>query len=116
MEKKGYTRQVIILTQPAGYRKKKTSGMPLFRAALRHYPKALHALEQRHIMYNRQMQEIAQREAAGSALVIRPPQALGISRTEDDPNELERVYQMGRAEGERRLEVIRSFLQPFDVD
>ena len=51
------------------------------------------------------------REEAGELLVIRPPQSLGIRRTESDPKELERVYRIGRAEAERRLEEIRTFLQ-----
>ena len=111
MEKKGYTRQVIILTQPEGYVKGKNSVLPLMRAVLRKYPKAVRAMEQRHIMYNRQTAEVAEKEKAGTALVIRPSAPLGISRTEDNPEELERVYQMGRAEGEKHLEQIRAFLQ-----
>ena len=110
MEKKGYIRQVIILTQPDGYVKSPPSGMPLFRTALRKYPKVVHAIERRHIMYNRQMEQIRLREKEGTALVIQPPQALGISRTEHNPDELARVYQTGRAEGLRRLEEIKAFL------
>ena len=110
MEEKGYTRQVIILTQPEGFVKQPAKGMLLFRTALRKYPKVLHAMSRRHLMYNWEMQQIAQREQAGKVLVIRPPEALGISRTESNPDELERVYQLGRAEGERRLQEIRAFL------
>ena len=103
MEKRGYDRNVIILTQPSGYRKKKSSAMPLIRIMMRRYPALVHAMEIRHKRYNRQMAEIEEREKAGKALVIRPPEALGISRTEKDPEELERVYRIGRAEGLRHL-------------
>ena len=61
-------------------------------------------------MYNRQLAEIRERERNGSALVIRPPEPLHIKRTEKDPKELERVYQIGRKEAQRRLPEVRAFL------
>ena len=64
----------------------------------------------RHIGYNAQMDEIDRREALGEVLVIRPPEDPGIGRTEKDPEELERVYQMGRREAARRLDEVKTFL------
>ena len=105
MEKQGYHRNVIVLTQPEGYRKKPVSAM--IRIMLRRYPRVSAV---RHEMYNRQMQEIDEREAAGESLVIRPPQSLKIRHTEKNPDELERVYQIGVCEAEKRIENIRNFL------
>ena len=111
MENLGYDRNVYILTQPKGFRKEKSSALPLIRIALRKTPKIVEAMERRHEVYNRQMAEIDEKEARGEILVIRPPESLGISRTEHDPNELERVYQTGRREACRMLPEIRSFLK-----
>ena len=111
MEELGYDRNVYILTQPKGFRKEKSSALPLIRIALRKTPKIVEAMERRHEVYNRQMAEIDEKEARGEILVIRPPESLGISRTEHDPNELERVYQTGRREAYRMLPKIRSFLE-----
>ena len=111
MENLGYDRNVYILTQPKGFRKKKSSALPLIRTALRKTPKIVEAMEHRHEVYNRQMEEIDEKEARGEILVIRPPESLGISRTEHDPDELERVYQTGRREAYRMLPEIRSFLK-----
>ena len=111
MEELGYDRNVYILTQPKGFRKEKSSALPLIRTALRKTPKIVEAMEHRHEVYNRQMAEIDEKEARGEILVIRPPESLGISRTEHDPNELERVYQTGRREACRMLPEIRSFLK-----
>ena len=110
MEELGYSKNVIVLTNPKGYRKKPTGGKVFFQVFLRKYPAVVKAMLNRHKMYNRQMEEISEREASGSALVIRPPEDLHISRTEDDPQELERVYQIGRAEAEKRLAEVRAFL------
>ena len=111
MEELGYDRNVYILTQPKGFQKKKSSAMPLMRVGLRKTPKMIEAMSVRHEVYNRQMAEINERENRGEILVIRPPESLGISRTEHDPNELERVYQTGRREAYRMLPKVRKFLE-----
>ncbi len=111
MEKLGYDRNVFVLTQPADYRKEKVRMLPLMRVLLRKYPKVAAAMAVRHEVYNRQMEEIAAKEKDGSILVIRPQVSLGIKRTENDPDELERVYQLGRSEALRRLAEVKAFLK-----
>ena len=110
MESKGYNRNVIILTQPLGYVKKKSSILPLLKSALKDYPEVGKAMEIRHIRYNAQMKEIEEREKSGRAFVIRPEKPLGISRTEKKPEELERVYLTGRLEGLKQLAKVKKFL------
>ena len=111
MESLGYNNNVIILTQARGYRKSQTRSLPLAKISLRKYPKMVEVLRDRHIMYNRQMDEIDEIEDSGKSIVIRPPESLGIGRTEKDPDELERVYQIGRKVAEERLEDIKDFLR-----
>lgn len=110
MESLGYNRNVIILTQARGYRKFQTRILPLAKISLRKYPKMVEVLRDRHNMYNKQMDEIDAIEDSGKSIVIRPPESLGIGRTENDPDELERVYQVGRKVAEERLEEIKEFL------
>ena len=109
MEQLGYGRNVIVLTQPRGYRKKPAKA-GLTRLFLRKTPRIAEVMAVRHEMYNRQMDEIDAREAGGAALVIRPPEALGIGHTEKDPAELERVYQTGRKAMTERLGEAITFL------
>ncbi len=110
MESLGYNRNVIVLTQPEGYAKHKSAALPLVKLMLRKYPAVAGAMAIRHEMYNRQMAEIKDREQKGVSLVIRPPQALGIGRTEKNPDELERVYQIGRRAAADALPEIKRFL------
>ena len=110
MEGLGYDRNVIILTRPFGYRKKKSRASFLIDLALMKYPQAAAAVSRRYKMYNEQMEKIDAREAERRALVIRPPESLGIQRTEKDPAKLQRVYDTGRKEAERRLGEIKDFL------
>ena len=110
MEQLGYDRNVIILTQPGGYRKK--AGSPsVLKLFLRRYPGICEAMQHRHEMYNRQMDELDRREAEKRALILRPPEDLRIGHTEKDPKELERVYRVGRKEAEKRLTEIRQWLR-----
>ncbi|MBQ8161324.1 MAG: patatin family protein [Clostridia bacterium] len=110
MQKKGYDRLVLILTQPRGYRKKSSALGGVFRAALRKTPKLAEAMAGRPELYNRQMEEIDSLEASGQALVIRPPAALQIGHTEHDPRQLQRVYDIGREVAMQRLKDITKYL------
>ena len=109
MEQQGYDRNVIVLTQPRGYRKKPES-MPGMKLFLRRYPKILEAMARRHEMYNGQMEALDRVEDGHSAVVIRPPESLRIGHMEKDPGELERVYRIGRLEAEKRLPEIREYI------
>ncbi len=110
MRGQGYDRNVLILTQPKDYRKQKAKLLPLMRLALHRYPKVADVMAIRHLVYNQQTEEIARDEQDGTILVLRPPAALGIERTEKDSRELERVYRIGRNEALARLDEIRAFL------
>lgn len=106
----GYNRNVVILTQPEGFVKTASRGLPLLKALLHRYPKAAQAMARRHEVYNETIAYITQRENAGDAFVIRPPKDLDMSRTEHDPVKLASAYNTGREEAERRLEELKTFL------
>ena len=108
-ERIGYERNVVILTQPEGYLKEHNRLMPLMRIALRNYPKMIEAMDKRHLMYNKQLVYVYKAEEAGRALVIRPDAKLPIGHISHDPEEMQRVYDIGREMGERRIEEIEAF-------
>lgn len=114
MEQLGYNRNVIVLTQPKDYRKTKSRALPIIKLMLHKYPAVANAMAVRHKMYNQQMEEIKEREQKGISFVIRPPKALEISRTENNTDELERVYQMGRKEAQNALPKLKEFLETPD--
>ena len=110
MEKLNYARNVVILTQPKGYVKEKTSMMALLRWKYRKYPKMLDALARRHEMYNETLQYVWQKEKQGDVLVLCPEEALPISRIEHDPTILQQTYDIGRALTAKRWEEICEFV------
>lgn len=108
-ESLGYKRNVVILTQPLGYQKAHNRLMPLMRLSLRHYPKMIEAMDKRHIMYNRQLEFVAQAEREGRCLVIRPENKIPIGHISHDPNQMRLVYEQGRTVGEKYISKIRDF-------
>ncbi len=109
-ESLGYDRNIVILTNERGYRKKKFPFKPALKMTLRGYPNAVHAMATRHEFYNETLDLIVEKERRGEILVIRPEDKLPIKRVTHDPQKLEAVYQMGRAIATRRLEEIKNFL------
>ena len=61
-QKQGYQRNVVVLTQPKGYRKQPNKLMPLMHLQLHRHPKMLKALAERHIMYNKEVDLVLQEE------------------------------------------------------
>lgn len=110
MESVGYKRNVVILTQPRDYVKSPNKLMWLMRIVLRKYPKLLEAMANRHNMYNDETRYVFEQEKQGNALVLCPDEPLGISRTEKNTAELQRVYDMGRKMAIERLDEIKNFL------
>ncbi len=106
----GYNRNVVVLTQPESYRKGPNRLMWLMRLILRRYPMIVKALRDRHLEYNQTTANVRQRAAQGDVLVICPDKPLGISRTEKNPDELQRVYEEGRRIATSQLDRIRQFL------
>lgn len=109
-EQAGYEKNVVILTQPADYRKKKNRLMPLLRRILKKYPNVVESLANRHENYNETRRYINERAAAGAVFVVQPETALEIGRTEHNPEKMRRVYEMGRETALRQLKEIQEFL------
>ena len=106
----GYKRNLIILTQPKGYIKKKNKFLPAIRAKYFRYPAFVEAVADRHERYNETLSYISMLEQAGKDYVIRPPIPLEIGAMERDPAQLRRVYETGRTVAQIQVEKIRDFL------
>ncbi|MBQ2687976.1 MAG: patatin family protein [Clostridia bacterium] len=108
---KGFEKNLVILTQPKGYVKKKNHLIPLMRISLRKYPKLIEAMANRHIIYNNQTAFAEKAEKEGSAFIIRPSEKLTIGRLEKNPETLKAVYELGRQEAVKNLDKIKEYLK-----
>ena len=106
----GFDRNVVILTQPKGYFKRRTKLMPLFHLFMRRYPAIVRAMGRRHLMYNDELSYLSEQERRGNILLICPQETLPIGRTEQKEEKMRRVYGMGRQKGLEMIQTIRDFL------
>ena len=107
----GYQKNVVILTRPEDYRKKKNKLMPVIRVRMHQYPNMIETLAYRHIMYNDEIAYIRKQKELGNTFIIEPREALHIGPVEHDPKELLRVYETGRKTAMEQLPALQAFLQ-----
>ena len=106
----GFGRNVVVLTQPKGFFKKRTKLMPLFRVFMRRYPAIVRAMSVRHEMYNDELHFLAEQEEKGNVLLIYPEDTLPIGRTEQDERKMRHVHAMGQDAARRLMPDIKRFL------
>lgn len=108
-QEQGYNRNLVVLTQPANYVKEPNKLMPLMRLWLRRHARIIRALEQRHIMYNNQLEYVRQEEKKSNTLVLRPETALTIGHLSHNPDDMQATYEHGRKVATKHLEEIKAF-------
>ncbi len=106
----GFDRLIVVLTQPASYRKGPMN-KALIRAFYRKYPNLCSTLLHRHERYNAQAEEVRQLEEEGKIFVIRPKEPLNIRRLEKDPSELARVHGIGLRDAEESMTALKAYLE-----
>ena len=111
--KTGNSKNVVILTRPAGYRKKpisKASEM-MMRKVYRKYPRIVRAMKCRHIKYNSTLDFIEQEEKAGRLFVLRPEPIIKIERIEKDARKLKVLYLQGYHDAAQSYEAMMKYLE-----
>lgn len=107
----GNKRIVTVLTQEEGYVKPPSKSYRLTRVIHMLHPKLSEAVKNRHIMYNKTLGYIDEKEAAGELFVIRPPKgSLNISRLERDRDKLLALYERGYETAEENYDALMKYL------
>lgn len=108
--RQGYKKNLVILTRPDGYRKKKMKFQGAMNVMLRHHPNLAKAMARRYKVYNRTLDKIEELKAKGEVMVLCPSRLIEVSRLEKDPEKLKALYQLGREDAMKNLDQIRAFL------
>lgn len=106
----GNEKNVVILTQPVGYRKPPSKQSRMAYLIYRQYPNLIDAIVKRHEVYNQTLDFIEEQERLGKAIVIRPTKDLGVSRLEKDGEKLRQIAQLGYHDGMEKMELVKEFL------
>jgi predicted patatin/cPLA2 family phospholipase len=100
----GFSKNVVILTHPAGFRRKKSLHPSwLF---YRKYPKFVKAVNSYVVRYNESLNFVEKEAEKGNVILIRPSKDLKVKRTESDVSKIESLYELGRQDAKF---AIRSF-------
>ncbi|MEG1731974.1 MAG: patatin family protein [Longicatena sp.] len=106
----GYNKNIVVLTQCKEYRKGKNSLLPFIKKTYKKYPKFIKAMENRHIEYNRTLDELSLMEKEGSVFIIRPSSPVTISRLEKNVHNLKALYDQGYQDAKDQYEALMEFI------
>lgn len=106
----GYKKFIIVLTRNSGYRKKKSVPQLLLKTWYKNYPKLWEIMQQRPVVYNRQLEYAEQLEKDGKAVIIRPQIPVEIDRLDTKPDKLLALHDHGIGCGLEAYDKIISLL------
>lgn len=110
MERSGYDKNVVILTQPRDFVKKSGKSASMIKFLYRKYPNLVNVYLNRPKIYNEQLAHIRRSEKNGTAFVIAPPEKLPIGHIEHNQDKLLEVYRIGRNTARKRLPELLKFM------
>ena len=109
----GYDKIIVILTRPLEYRKKplSSSTLKLTKLFYRNYPNFIKAMETRYKRYNETINTISDLESNGEIFVIRPSEPITLKTIERNPDELQKVYELGIRDCQKQIGALKQYLQ-----
>ena len=108
--KDGNEKNVVVLTQPNGYRKEKNKLLPVMKIKYKKYPNFINSMANRHINYNNSLDKIKEEEEKGNVFVIRPSESLDITRLEKNKDKLEALYNLGYNDAKKAYNKLLNFI------
>lgn len=109
--KQGNDKNIVVLTRPSGYQKRKMSMLFLIKLVYRKYPLFIQACANRHLRYNETITHLEQYQEAGKVLLIRPTKPVKVGRLEKDPVKLKALYEMGYQDTLNCISEIKAFIK-----
>ena len=90
-----HEKAVVILTRPRGYRKGKTSMVPLLKFAFRNHPEFLKTMLERNDGYNHTLDYCERMEKEGKLFILAPSGRYSVGRTEKSLEKRAAFYRHG---------------------
>ncbi len=107
----GNRKNVVVMTKEAGFVRRPTSQLALFKLRYAKYPKVWELMAERHINYNEQLAYIQRQQASGGAFVIRPEKASDVGRVEKNAEKLKALYRQGYEDAESCFGKLQAYLE-----
>ena len=106
----GFDKNIVVLTRPKGYVKKKASLLCLVKLVYRKFPNFINTIKNRHKVYNQTLEYIEQLEAKKQIFVIRPSKLIKIGRMETNVEIIKQMYELGRQDALKAVNDVKNFL------
>ncbi|HAQ06844.1 MAG TPA: patatin family protein [Bacillus bacterium] len=103
-------KNVIVLTKPKGYRKKKSQFSWLPNYVYREFKGLTSTLETRYKLYNETLEFIEELESEKKVFVIRPSIHLKVGRVERNPAKLGQLYETGYQDAKNNYQRIFNWI------
>lgn len=100
---------IVVLTRPAGYRKKK-SYLP-YKFVYGNFPKFVETAQHYYKEYNDTMDLIEKYEAENKIIVLRPSELIKMKRVEKNKNKLQSMYNLGVYDCNNNLDKIKEYIK-----
>lgn len=113
--KDGYKKNILILTRNKSYKKRPSKLNRVVKLKYRKYPNLVEIIKKRHIRYNEKLKYIERLEDEGKAFVFRPKEEIDIRVLENDPEEMQDLYQRGYNLAVERLTEMKNWLADLDI-
>ncbi|WP_308276192.1 patatin-like phospholipase family protein [Prevotella sp.] len=110
IQEKGFKKNIVILTQPADFRKKKAHVGLIMKLLLNRYPMVAELMARRHVMYNNELDYIHSELKKGDTFLICPDEKLDIGRLSMKEDKILRVYEAGEEKAQQLLPQIKDFI------
>ncbi len=107
----GCDKIIVILSRERSYEKKPGGSEKYSSILFRKYPEFCETLKTRSSMYNGQRKRLFELEKEGKAIVIMPENTTGWTRTENNADKIREIYNLGYAEGKKRMPEILEYIR-----
>ncbi|MGO1922802.1 MAG: patatin-like phospholipase family protein [Jeotgalicoccus sp.] len=108
-ESDGFSKNVVVLTQPRGYYKKQSRMSTIIN--YKKYPKVDERIKIRYKHYNDRLDYIFRQEKKGNVVVIAPSEDPGVGRTTRNTEKLEKLYELGFNDAKEQYEAVKSLVK-----
>ena len=108
-KKDGMQKFFVVLSREKGYRKKPIKYQGALKAYYRQYPAVTEAMLNRHVNYNRTLEELEEMESEGKAYLVYP-EVMPVSNRETNYGKLSESYRLGYEQGKKDVPQWKEFL------
>lgn len=110
MQAMGYDKIIVVLTKPAGYKKRKPPRV-LANKIYKEYPNLADTINTRHERYNATIDKLDKLEKEKEIIVIRPSRKVKMGRIEKNVDKLQEMYDLGVSDTTNILSELKEYLK-----